>query len=254
MTQLLAGKSILITGGGAGIGRATAQVCAAHGARVLVTDLDPTAAADAAEDIRNAGGEAHALQVDVRDAAQIDHMIQTAVATFGALDGAFNNAGVSGPPGKPLADCDEDEWDRLMEVNLKGVWLCMRAEIRHMVQHGGGSIVNASSIVGLIGSRLLGLYAASKHGVLGLTRSAALQYGNAGIRVNAICPSWVDTAIFHDATAASPQLPATIAATSPVGRLALPSEVGEAVAWLLSDGASYINGAPLPVDGGWTAQ
>lgn len=254
MTQLLPDKSILITGGGSGIGRATAFVCAQQGARLLLADLNLAGAEETAARIRDQGGQAIAAQVDVCDAAQVDAMVSQAVAAYGRLEGAFNNAGIVGPLDKRIADYDEEDWQAIMDVNLKGVWLCMRAEIRQMLIQGGGSIVNTSSIVGIVGGGQIGLYAASKHGVVGLTRSAAIQYAAEGVRVNAVCPNYTDTPMLHQAVAGRAGMLPGIQAAAPIGRIAQPEEVGAATAWLLSDAASYITGVPFPVDGGYTAR
>ncbi|MBX3001775.1 MAG: SDR family oxidoreductase [Caldilineaceae bacterium] len=253
MSRPLEGKSILITGG-SGIGRATAYVCAEQGARLLVADIHLASAEETAAHVQAQGGEAVAMQVDVRDAAQVEAMVAQAVATYGRLDGAFNNAGVLGPVGKHLADNDEDEWHQIIDINLKGVWLCMKMEIRQMLTQGSGSIVNTASVAGLVGTRPTGIYVASKHGVVGLTRSAALQYGGNGIRINAVCPGFVDTPMVENGFGGAPEIQARLATLSVFSRIARPAEIGDSVAWLLSDSASFVTGVPFPVDGGWTAQ
>lgn len=254
MTQLLNDKSILITGAGSGIGRATALTCAAHGARLTLADINLDATQATAAQVQEQGGQAVACQVDVRDAAQVDQMVAAAIEANGRLDGAFNNAGILGPTDKRLADYDEDEWQQVMDINLKGVWLCIRAEVKQMLQQGQGSIVNTASVAGLVGSAGLSLYSTSKHGVVGLTRSAALQYGGDGLRVNAVCPGYVDTPMLQDVVQNDREFMERLNAASPLNRVGQPQEIGEAVAWLLSDAASFVTGVSFPVDGAYTAK
>lgn len=248
----LAGKSVIVTGGGSGIGRACALAFAAAGGRVVVGDIDAGAANDAAAAIRAAGGEAVAVGVDVADAGQVRSMVDHAIDAFGGLDIAFNNAGVATPPA-PLAEVDEALFDRAIAINLKGVWQCMRFEIPAMLARGGGAIVNAGSVLGLVGQASGAPYVASKHGVIGLTRAAALDYGRSGIRVNAVCPGTVRTALIADYLA-DPDIAAMLEQGHPLGRVAEPEEVVGAVLWLASAQASFVTGAAIAVDGGWTAQ
>jgi NAD(P)-dependent dehydrogenase (short-subunit alcohol dehydrogenase family) len=193
------------------------------------------------------------VTADVSKAADVEAIVATAVKTWGRLDYAFNNAGV-GESRVALADMTEEIWDRTMRINLKGVWLCMKYEIRRMLEQGGGAIVNTSSAVGLVGSRQQCAYVASKHGVIGLTKASALEYAKAGIRVNAVCPGAIRTPALDSFFSSSPHTEARVIAQHPVGRLGTAEEVAEAVLWLCSDAASFVTGQALAVDGGATAQ
>jgi NAD(P)-dependent dehydrogenase (short-subunit alcohol dehydrogenase family) len=249
---LLTDKVGLITGGASGIGRATAQIFAREGAKIAIADMDIKQGEEAAHQICASGGEAIFVQTDVSKAAQVQTLVQTTVDVFGQLDCAFNNAGIFGRSAL-LADFSEDDWDQIININLKGVWLCMKYEIPHMLERGG-AIVNASSVSGLVGSKSSPLYAASKHGVTGLTRTAALQYADQNIRVNCTCPGAIQTPMLEHIFSHNPANREKYTAAAPLGRLAKPEEVGEAVAWLCSDASAYITGVALPVDGGWVAQ
>lgn len=251
-SNILRDKVALVTGGASGIGRATALAFARAGARVAVADVDATGGEDAVRHIRDAGGEAIFIATDVSRAGDVEGLVQAAVKTFGRLDCAFNNAGIFGRSA-PLADYTEEDWDHLMAINLKGVWLCMKYEIPQMLARGG-AIVNASSVSGLVGSKSSPLYAASKHGVTGLTRTAALQYARQGIRVNCVCPGAIHTPMLEEIFSHNPANRAKYTDAAPIGRLAQPEEVAEAVVWLCSDASAYITGVALPVDGGWVAQ
>ena len=247
-------KVALVTGGGSGFGRAASLAFAHAGARVLVADVHADSAAEAVRAIQDAGGEAAFVQADVSKTSDVRAMVGRAVEIYGRLDWAFNNAGVGGTFYVPTADYAEEVWDRVIAVNLKGTWLCLKYEIPAMLAGGGGAIVNMSSVAGLAGGRIGSAYYASKHGVVGLTKAAAFEYAAAGIRVNAVCPSWMRTSLTDPYMRDDPQLEAQIIASHPLGRLGTPEEVAAAVVWLCSDAASFITGHALPVDGGRLAQ
>ncbi len=249
----LTGKVALVTGGGSGIGRATALAFAAAGARVVVADIDAGAADDTAKLVADAGGGATGVKTDVTKAADTENMVRVAVETYGGLDYAFNNAGLEAKP-LAVADVSEEEWDRITSVNAKGVWLSMKYEIPAMKARGGGAIVNASSILGLVGSANGAVYAATKHAVAGLTRCAALDYATDNIRVNATSPGMIETPLMHR-TADAMGVPAeAFHQMHPVGRMGTADEVAAAVLWLCSDASSFITGVVLPIDGGYSAQ
>ena len=242
------GRVALVTGGGSGIGAATARLFAESGASVVVADILPSGAADVAAEITSGGGSAVSIGADVSDGDQVDAMMALAIETYGGLDLAFNNAGISGVYG-PLADLSVEDWQRTIDINLAGVFRCIKAEVPLMLARGGGSIVNTSSAAGQMGFAMLPAYVAAKHGVVGLTRSAALEYARAGIRVNAVLPGTVHTPMM-EAFAGSVEGVAAMAAPSPAGRAGTPEEVAEAAVWLSSDAARFVNGHCLAVDGG----
>lgn len=247
------GKVALVTGGSSGIGRATALAFAREGARVVVADLQYEGGEETVRLILDGGGEAVFVHADVADAAEVDAMVRGAVEAFERLDYAFNNAGIEGSTA-PTAECTEENWDRVIGVNLKGTWLCMRAEIREMLRRGGGAIVNCSSVAGLVGFPGIPAYTASKHGILGLTRTAALEYAQQGIRVNAVCPGVIRTAMVERFTHQDPQTEAQLVASEPVGRMGTPEEIAAAVLWLCSDAASFVTGHAMAVDGGFVSR
>jgi NAD(P)-dependent dehydrogenase (short-subunit alcohol dehydrogenase family) len=253
MLSQFTGKVALVTGAAAGIGRAAAQAFARAGARVVLADVDSGGGEATRRLIEEARGEAIFVPTDVSKAKDAEAMVAAAVKTWGRLDYALNNAGV-GEFGISITDMTEDIWDHTMGINLKGVWLCMKYEIRRMLEHGGGAIVNTSSAVGLVGSRQQCAYVASKHGVIGLTRAAALEYAKAGIRVNAVCPGAIRTPALDSFLSSSPNIEARVIAQHPLGRLGTAEEVAQAVLWLCSDAASFVTGHALAVDGGATAQ
>lgn len=254
MTGILDGKTALVTGGGNGIGRAAALAFAREGARVAVADFEAEAARETVALVNAAGGQALSLSGDVTKSADLAAMVDGAVAAYGRLDCAFNNAGIAphqvGATGLFTAEWSEESFDRMIEVNLKGVWLCMKHELVRMQAQGGGAIVNTASIAGLIGLKRATGYVAAKHGVIGLTKTAALEYAADGIRVNAVCPGFIVTRM----TAPTREARADeIVARTPLGRFGEPAEIAEMVVWLCSDRASYVSGAAYQVDGGWTA-
>lgn len=252
MPEEFAGRVALVTGGGSGIGRAAALLFAKEGARVLVADVSAQGGEETAAMIEQRGGEALFVKTDVSVGAEVAAMVQRAVSAYGRLDCAFNNAGIEGAMA-PTAECSEENWDRTLAVNLKGVWLCMREEIPQMLTQGGGSIVNCASIAGLVGFPNLPAYCSSKGGIVQLTRTAALEYAQQGIRVNALCPGVIDTPMVERITGGEPETEAQYTALEPVGRMGSPEEMAQAAVWLCSERASFVTGHPLVADGGMVA-
>ena len=248
------GKVALVTGGGSGIGRATALAFAREKAKVVTADVDVVGGEETARMIREAGGEAVFVKTDVSIAAEVEALVAKAVETYGRLDCAHNNAGVELEYTDPDQRHDEETWDRIIDINLKGVWLCMKYEIPPMVSHGGGAIVNTSSVAGLVGVAGQPAYVASKHGVAGLTKSTALEYAKEGLRVNAVCPGLIATPLLERVHERNPELRDVIGEWEPIGRLGTPEEVAEAVVWLCSDAASFVTGHTMAVDGGFVAR
>ena len=253
MPGRLDNKIALVTGAGSGIGRATALVFAREGAKVVVSDIVVEGGQETVQQIEAAGGEAIFVKADVSQAADVETLVAKTVETYGRLDCAFNNAGIEGGV-KPTIDCTEEEFDRTIAVNLTGVWLCMKYELQQMLSQGGGAIVNTASAAGLVGFPGLPDYVASKHGVLGLTKTAALEYAKSGIRVNAVCPGVIQTPMVERGAQLSPGFDELAVSMEPVGRFGQPAEIGEAVVWLCSDAASFVTGIPMQVDGGLVAQ
>jgi NAD(P)-dependent dehydrogenase (short-subunit alcohol dehydrogenase family) len=255
MPGQLDGKVALVTGGASGIGRATALALARERAKLIIADINDDGGQQTVHMITEQGGDATFVRVDVTQAREVEAMISTTVETYGRLDCAHNNAGIGSRPRVLLHELPEESWDRVLSINLKGVWLCMKYEIIQMRKQGGGAIVNTASIMGLVGSwSRSGAYNASKHGVVGLTKTAALEYATSGIRVNAVCPGYIRTPLIEEALTSNPEMEAEIVARHPIGRMGHPEEIAEAVVWLCSDAASFVTGHTMTVDGGYVAQ
>jgi len=249
----LDGKIALVTGGSSGIGRAAALAFAREGAKVVIADILIEGSEETVQIIEKSGGQAIFFRTDVSKSAEVEALIKKTAETCGRLDCAFNNAGIGGGRAA-TAECTEEEWDRVMNINLKGVWLCMKYEIQRMLEQGGGAIVNTASVAGLVGFQNTPAYVASKHGVVGLTKAAALEYATFGIRINAVCPGVIRTPMIDRVVAARPKMEEVYTAMHPVGRLGEPEEIAEAVVWLCSDAASFVTGHAMVVDGGLVAQ
>jgi len=253
MASLVTGKVAIVTGGGSGIGRASALAFAREGAKVVVADVVVAGGEETVCLIQHNGGAAIFVKTNVSKAAEVEALVARAVLTYGRLDCAHNNAGIEGP-GASTVDYAEESWERVLAINLTGVWLCMKYEIPQMLKQGSGAIVNTASTAGLVGYPRGSAYVASKHGVVGLTKTAALEYAKSGIRVNAVCPGAIDTPMMGRITDHRPQRAARMAAAEPVGRMGQPAEIAEAVVWLCSEAASFVTGHAMAVDGGMTAQ
>lgn len=247
-----AGKVVLVTGAAAGIGRATALAFGRAGACVVVADSSVDGGHATAAMIVEAGGKALYVNANVTRASEVEALVDKAVSRYGRIDCAVNNAAVEEEQ-PDMLDADEAQFERIMGVNVKGVWLCMKAELRQMLQQGGGVIVNMASVAGLVALPTRALYTASKHAVVGLTKSAAVEYARSGIRVNSLCPGAVRTPMFARMLERDPQLEEKLKDTYPMGRLAEPAEVANAVMWLCSEQSSFVTGHQLAIDGGLTA-
>ena len=255
MTENLDGKTALVTGAGSGIGRAASLAYATSGARVVVTDVNIEGGEETVQMIKESGGEAILVHADVSRPTDTEAMVNQAVKAFGSLDYAFNNAGIGGGRDRHLtADYLEEDWDRVMAINLKGVWLSMKAEIPQMLKQGKGAIVNTASIAGLVGLSGTVAYVAAKHGVAGLTKAAAMEYAKSGIRVNAVCPGYIETPLIEGVFDQVEGYKETLESRHPLGRLGQPDEIASAVLWLSSDAASFVTGHNMTVDGGYVAQ
>lgn len=249
----LEGKVAIVTGASAGIGLAAAQALAGQGAHVVLADVQDERGSREAEAIRELGGVAMYVHCDVSRDADVASLVDHCVQRFGRLDMAFNNAGIEGETGL-TAQCSDDNWNRVLAVNLTGVWQCMRHEIPAMLDSGGGSIVNCSSIAGLVGFAGVPAYVASKHGIVGLTRTAALEYATQGIRVNAVCPGVIKTEMIDRFVGDDPQALAQLVQGEPIGRMGEPREIADAVVWLCSHRSSFVTGQAIAVDGGFVAR
>lgn len=251
MDKFFQDKVAIVTGGSFGIGRAAAIAFAERGAKVVIADwVEDNETLNA---IKSAGGDAIFIKCDVSSDESVRSMVDKTIAQYGKLDYAFNNAGVEGLSA-PTHECTNENWDKTIGINLKGVWLCMKYEIPHMIKLGKGAIVNNASIAGLVGFANIPAYVASKHGILGLTKNTALEYAKSGIRVNAVCPGVIKTAMIDRFTGKDKVVEKQFESMEPVGRMGQPEEVAQAVIWLCSDAASFVTAHPMAVDGGWVAQ
>mgnify|MGYP006322588925 CR=1 FL=1 len=249
MSMSFSGQVVVVTGAGAGIGRATALAFAAEGLKVVVADLNVASGEGTVELIRAAGGTSVFVPCNVTLEAEVKHLMAQTISTYGRLDYAFNNAGIEIEQGR-LAEGTQDEFDAIMGVNVKGVWLCMKYQLPLLLAQGGGAIVNTASVAGLGAAPKMSIYSASKHAVIGLTKSAAIEYAKKGVRVNAVCPAVIDTDMFRRAYESDPKKAEYAAAIHPVGRIGTVQEVASAVLYLCSDGAAFTTGHALAVDGG----
>lgn len=252
MSTELRGKVVIVTGGTSGIGREAAVLFAKAGAKVVVAGRRETEGKETMDLVRGAGGEGLFVKTDVSRAAEVQELVRKTVEKFGRLDVAFNNAGIEGS-WLPIVEQSEEDWDRTMDINLKGMWLCLKYEIQQMLKQGsGGAIVNMASVAGLIGFAGTATYSASKHGVLGLTKTAALETARSGIRINAVCPAVIETPMAERAFV-TPELKKFVLGFHPIGRFGKPVEIAEAVVWMCSDRASFMTGQSLVLDGGFLA-
>jgi NAD(P)-dependent dehydrogenase (short-subunit alcohol dehydrogenase family) len=246
-----AGKVAFVTGAGSGIGRATATAFAAEGADIALADIDSAGNEETAHIVAEHGGRVLAVECDVTSSSDVKTAVERTVQELGRLDVAFNNAGIEQPP-TTLVDTTEDDWSRLLDIDLRSAFLCMKYEIPAMLEHGGGSIVNTSSGAGVIGIRGQAAYVAAKHGLIGLTKSAALEYAAQGVRVNAICPGIIETPMMHRFSGGTPEGRARVIDQEPVGRMGSPEEIASAVLWLSSDLGAFATGHAMVIDGGQT--
>lgn len=242
-------KVVIITGSSSGIGRATAMAFAREGAKVIVSDIHEKEGQETVDEIKSKKGEAHFIKCDVSSEPEVKNLVDKTIEKYGRLDCAYNNAGIEGSPCSTV-ECSTENWDRTININLKGVWLCMKYEIPAMLKNGKGSIVNCSSIAGLVGFETIPAYVASKHGVIGLTETAALEFAKQNVRVNAVCPGAIHTPMLERFTKGEEQL---MADQDPMGRVGRPEEIADSVLWLCSDKSSYVTGQSIAVDGGWVA-
>lgn len=248
----MADRIAFITGAGSGIGRATAGLFAARGHAVALVDMNEKGGRETEAAIRDAGGEARFIACDVADDASVRNAVGQALAAYGRIDAAFNAAGVDGEVGRMTADCSMDNWHRVIGINLTGVWHCLRHQIPAMLKTGGGAIVNCASTAGIRGAAFCGAYSASKHGVVGLTRAAALEYASQGIRINAVCPGMIETPMTQKPGMS--EVIARLVEVSPLRRIGQPEEIGSAVFWLCGPDAGFVHGQAIPVDGAITSR
>lgn len=251
MEQIFKDKVIVITGSTFGIGKSTAVAFAKRGAKVVLSDWFEDEETE--KIIKGIGGDAIFVKCDVSNEAEVKNLVARAISHYGRLDFAFNNAGIEGTPA-PVTDCTTDNWNNTININLKGVWFCMKYQIPEMLKVGGGSVVNNASIAGLVGFGGVPAYVASKHGVVGLTKNAALDYAKQNIRVNAVCPGVIQTPMIDRFTGKDPKTLEQLVAAKPMGRVGQPEEIAEAVVFLCSNAASFITGQAIAIDGGWTVQ
>jgi NAD(P)-dependent dehydrogenase (short-subunit alcohol dehydrogenase family) len=252
MTGQLEGKVSLITGGGSGIGKASALAFAREGSKVVVADVNVEGGEQTVRLIQDTGGEATFVRADVSNSGDVSDMVSHAVQTYNRLDCAFNNAGISGGRGR-IHEYTEDDWSRVLNINLTGVWLCMKYEIIQMLKQGGGAIVNTASVMGLVGGSRSPAYGATKHGVVGLTKTGAVDYAQEAIRINAVCPGYIRTPMIEQSILSDPVAEERVVSRHPMHRLGTPEEIAEAVVWLCSDAASFVTGHAMTVDGGYVA-
>lgn len=243
-------KVVIVTGSGSGIGRATAVAFAKEGAKVVVSDFHEKEGQETIDEIKRHNGEAYFIKCDVSSEQEVKNLVDKTIEKYGRLDCAYNNAGIEGSPCSTI-ECSTENWDRTINTNLKGVWLCMKYEIPAMLQNGKGSIVNCSSIAGLVGFETIPAYVASKHGVIGLTETAALEFAKKNIRVNAVCPGPIHTPMLERFTSGEEKM---MADQDPMGRIGQPEEIADSVLWLSSDKASYVTGQSIAIDGGWVSR
>src|SRR5665213_2443353 len=253
MNKIFENKVAIVTGGSFGIGRATAIEFAKMGANVVIADWVEDTEQITLKAINETGSKGIFLKCDVSKHLEVKGLVAKTISTFGRLDYAFNNAGIEGASA-PTQECTEENWDRVLSVNLKGVWLCMKYEIQEMLKEGKGAIVNTSSVAGLVAFPGIPAYVASKHAIIGLTKNAAIENVKMGIRVNAVCPGVIKTPMIDRFTGKNKEVEKQFASQEPIGRLGQPEEVAKAVIWLCSDKSSFVTGVAMPVDGGWVAQ
>ena len=244
-------KVALVTGASSGIGRATAELFVARGYATALVDRDDDAGRVVETQLRKSG-ECIFIRCDITDDGAVRKAVEQAVSLYGRLDAAFNAAGIDGETGKATADSSMENWNRVMAIDLTGLWSCMRYEIPQMLRTGGGSIVNCASVAGLVGAPYVSAYVAAKHGVVGLTKAAALEYARQGIRVNAVCPGMIDTPMTRKGL--TPEIAAKLLEESPIGRFGRPVEIASAVVWLCDESSSFLTGQAIAVDGAWTAR